>query len=128
MSVEYDLKGKVAIVTGGGRGIGKSISMGLARCGAKIVVASRTQEEIDAVVNEIKGKGGEASAVVTDLTVNEQIDNLVEATIERYQNIDILVNIIQTIHNYIFVYIHLQGMSGLRLSLRSCIHSRCSIP
>jgi len=92
MSIKYDLNGKVAIVTGGGRGIGKSITMGLAECGVKVVVASRTQEELDAVVNEIKGKGGEASAVVTDLTVNEQIDNLVKATIERYQNIDILVN------------------------------------
>jgi NAD(P)-dependent dehydrogenase (short-subunit alcohol dehydrogenase family) len=92
MARNYDLHEKVAIVTGGGRGIGRSIALGLAECGAKIVVASRSKEELEAVVNEIKGKGGEAIAVVTDLMVSDQIPALVDATIEAFGRVDILVN------------------------------------
>lgn len=92
MARNYDLHGKVAIVTGGGRGIGKSIALGLAECGAKVVVASRTKEEIEAVANEIKERGGEALAVVIDLMITDQIPALIDATIEAFQRVDILVN------------------------------------
>ena len=92
MARNYDLNGKVAIVTGGGRGIGKSIALGLAECGAKIVVASRSKEELEAVANEIKERGGEAIAVVTDLMITDQIPALVDATIEAFERVDILVN------------------------------------
>ena len=92
MARNYDLNGKVAIVTGGGKGIGKSIALGLAECGAKIVVASRSKEELEAVANEIKERGGEAIAVVTDLMITDQIPALVDATIEAFERVDILVN------------------------------------
>jgi len=92
MARNYDLNGKVAIVTGGGKGIGKSIALGLAECGAKIVVASRSKEELEAVANEIKEMGGEAIAVVTDLMITDQIPALVDATIEAFERVDILVN------------------------------------
>jgi NAD(P)-dependent dehydrogenase (short-subunit alcohol dehydrogenase family) len=92
MARNYDLHGKVAIVTGGGRGIGKSIALGLAECGAKIVVASRSKEELEGVANEIKERGGEAIAVVTDLMITDQIPALVDATIEAFGRVDILVN------------------------------------
>lgn len=92
MSINYGLEGQVAIVTGGGKGIGKAIALSLAEGGVKVVVASRTREEIEAVANEINEKGGESTAVVTDLTVNAQLDELVEATIKKYQRIDILIN------------------------------------
>ena len=92
MARNYDLHGKVAIVTGGGRGIGKSIALGLAECGAKVVVASRTKEELEGVVNDIKERGGEAIAVVADLMITDQIPALVDATIEAFQRVDILVN------------------------------------
>lgn len=82
----------MAIVTGGGKGIGRAIALGLAQAGARVVVASRTQAELEAVTEEIKQAGGEALAVVTDLTINEQIENLVETTIARFGRIDILVN------------------------------------
>jgi NAD(P)-dependent dehydrogenase (short-subunit alcohol dehydrogenase family) len=68
MEVTFNLKGKVAIVTGGGRGIGKAISLGLAGAGASVVVCSRTQKEIDGVADEIRKMGAKAMAVVTELT------------------------------------------------------------
>jgi NAD(P)-dependent dehydrogenase (short-subunit alcohol dehydrogenase family) len=88
----YDLSGKVAIVTGGGRGIGKAIALGLAQCGAKLVLASRTQGELEKVVSEIKENGGDAELFVTDLAVSEQIKALVDATMNTYGRVDILVN------------------------------------
>ncbi len=92
MARNYDLSGKVAIVTGGGRGIGRAIALGLAECGAKLVLASRTKEELEKMVSEIKGNGGEATPVVTDLMLSEQINGLVEATMKTYGRVDILVN------------------------------------
>ena len=108
IETHYDLGGKVAIVTGGGKGIGRAIALGLAQAGAKVVVASRTQAELEAVAEEIKQGGGQALrpssgqalrppsgqalAVVTDVTVNEQIENLVETTMAQFGRIDILVN------------------------------------
>jgi NAD(P)-dependent dehydrogenase (short-subunit alcohol dehydrogenase family) len=92
MAGNYDLSGKVAIVTGGGRGIGRAIALGLAECGAKLVLAARTKEELEKVVSEIKGNGGEAVPVVTDLMVSEQINALVEATMKSFDRVDILIN------------------------------------
>jgi NAD(P)-dependent dehydrogenase (short-subunit alcohol dehydrogenase family) len=92
MEVTFNLKGKVAIVTGGGRGIGKAISLGLAGAGASVVVCSRTQKEIDGVADEIRQMGGKALAAGTDLTVNEQIENMVNRTIKEFGKIDVLVN------------------------------------
>ncbi|OGP46512.1 MAG: hypothetical protein A3K30_03855 [Deltaproteobacteria bacterium RBG_13_51_10] len=92
MEVKFDLSGKVAIVTGGGRGIGRAIALGLAGAGASVVVSSRTAKEIEAVLEEIRQLGGKGLAVVTDLTVNEQLENLVNATLKEFGRIDILVN------------------------------------
>ncbi len=91
-SIEYDLSGKVAIVTGGGRGIGRAIALELARAGASVVVASRTESELEAVAKEIRSAGGTALAMVTGLTVTEQIENLVEVTVREFGRVDILVN------------------------------------
>jgi NAD(P)-dependent dehydrogenase (short-subunit alcohol dehydrogenase family) len=89
---KFDLSGKVAIVTGGGRGIGRAITLGLARSGASVVVAGRTQKEIEAVAEETKALGAKAIAVVTDLTVNDQLENLVNVTLKEFGKVDILVN------------------------------------
>ena len=92
VEVKFDLSGKTAIVTGGGRGIGRAIALGLAQAGAAVVVCSRTLPEIEGVADEIRKLGGKALAVTTDLTVNEQLENLVAATIQEFGRIDILVN------------------------------------
>ncbi|MBI4964442.1 MAG: SDR family oxidoreductase [Desulfomonile tiedjei] len=87
-----DLTEKVAIVTGGGKGIGKSIALGLADSRAKVVVASRTAAEVEAVADEILSRGGEAVAKVADVTQSDQIQDLVDATVKAFGRIDILVN------------------------------------
>jgi NAD(P)-dependent dehydrogenase (short-subunit alcohol dehydrogenase family) len=92
MTRNYNLSGKVAVVTGGGKGIGRAIALGLAECGAKLVLAARSSEELDKVAREIQEKGGEATPVATDLMVIDQISALVGAATEAYGRIDILIN------------------------------------
>ncbi len=92
MSGKPDLSGKVSIVTGGGKGIGKNIAKGLAECGAKVVVAARTASELEATADEIRAEGGEALAKVIDLTQASEIDGLVQAAVSNFGGIDILVN------------------------------------
>jgi len=92
MANDYGLKDKVAIVTGGGRGIGRAIALGLAGRGAKVVVCARSQDQILQVADEIQVVGGQALAIQTDLTAGDQIERLVEETVQAYGRIDILVN------------------------------------
>ena len=87
-----NLEGKVAIVTGAGRGIGKAISVSLAKAGCRIVLAARKREQIEAVQKEILSKGGDALGVPTDLTVDEDIQRLVEESQAQWGAVDILIN------------------------------------
>ena len=92
------LEGKVAIVTGASRGIGKSIALALAREGATVVIAARSEIEgrlpgtIHQTVTEIRTFGGSALAVRTDVMREEEVNNMVQRTLETYGHIDILVN------------------------------------
>ena len=88
----YSLKGKVAIVTGGSRGIGKSIALAFAEAGAHVVVASRTLTDLEKAAKEIEGKGRRALAVQTNIAVKNEVDNMVAKTLEKFGTIDILVN------------------------------------
>jgi NAD(P)-dependent dehydrogenase (short-subunit alcohol dehydrogenase family) len=86
------LDGKVAIVTGGGSGIGKGIARALAAQGAKIVVAGRRIEALNKTVEEIAALGQAAVAIPTDVTDEAQVAALFAGVVERFQRVDILVN------------------------------------
>jgi len=92
MSKVLSLDDRVAIVTGGGKGIGKAIALGLAEAGANVVVCSRTLSDLEEVSEEIKKIGRGSSAVVTDVTKKEDIENIVRETKEKFGKVDILVN------------------------------------
>jgi NAD(P)-dependent dehydrogenase (short-subunit alcohol dehydrogenase family) len=93
MGIEiFGLDGKVAVVTGGSRGFGKAIALGLAEAGADVVVASRTQADLERVAEEIREKGRRALAVVTDTTDRASVSNLGSKVMEMFGKIDILVN------------------------------------
>ena len=87
------LDGRVAIVTGGSSGIGRSSARLLAKEGAAVVVAARRTERLKSLVDEIKASGGKALAVPCDLGKLEDLDNLVKRTIEEFGSVDILANI-----------------------------------
>jgi 3-oxoacyl-[acyl-carrier protein] reductase len=87
-----ELINKVAVVTGAGRGIGKAIALTLAKHGADIALSSRTKTEIDAVAAEIKALGRQAIVVPSDVSKEEDVTRLADATIEHFGKIDILVN------------------------------------
>jgi meso-butanediol dehydrogenase/(S,S)-butanediol dehydrogenase/diacetyl reductase len=86
------LKGKVAIVTGGGRGIGRAIALRFAAEGAAVVVSARGQAEIDGVVKEIQNVGGRAAAVQGDVSKESGADNIVSGARKAFGSIHILVN------------------------------------
>lgn len=86
------LDGKTAIVVGGGRGLGRSVALALARGGANVVVAARTKSEIDQVAEEIRTFGRQALSVRTDAVDYEQVKNMVKETLNKFEKIDILVN------------------------------------
>jgi NAD(P)-dependent dehydrogenase (short-subunit alcohol dehydrogenase family) len=86
------LKDKVAIITGGGTGIGKAISMAFAKEGAKVVVAARTLPRLEETVKAIEAKGGKALAVQTDIADHEQVKRMVAKAIKEFGRVDILVN------------------------------------
>ncbi|MDE0010008.1 MAG: SDR family NAD(P)-dependent oxidoreductase [Candidatus Poribacteria bacterium] len=86
------LKDKVAIITGSGRGIGRAIAIAYAAEGARVVIASRSTHELDAVAAEITAQEGEVLAVPTDMRVRTDVENLIQQTVDRFGRIDILVN------------------------------------
>jgi NAD(P)-dependent dehydrogenase (short-subunit alcohol dehydrogenase family) len=86
------LKGKVAIITGGGTGIGKAISFAFANEGAAVALAARNLSRLEEVAKDIKSKGGKAKAIQTDISDHEQVKRMVAQTIGEFGQIDVLVN------------------------------------
>ena len=88
----FDLKGRVAIVTGGNGGIGLGMARGLAAAGASVVVVGRNTEKSHAAVRELGKLGADAIAVSTDVTDEAAVEQMVRAARERFGRIDILIN------------------------------------
>ncbi|RKU18618.1 hypothetical protein C6501_02545 [Candidatus Poribacteria bacterium] len=86
------LKDKIAIITGGGRGIGRAIAIAYAVEGASVIVAARSEDQLNEVADVISANGGNILVVPTDLQNRTEVENLVEKTIDQYGRIDILVN------------------------------------
>ena len=88
----FALTDKVAIVTGGGRGIGKGIALAFAEVGADVVVVARTVAEIEATATEIRRLGRKALAIATDVCQGDQVAAMVGKTMAEFGRIDVLVN------------------------------------
>lgn len=86
------LNGKLALVTGGGRGIGRAIALALADAGAAVAVAARTWREVEEVAAEIKKRGGRALAIEADLAKPEAPRETVQEAVEAFGGLDVLVN------------------------------------
>src|SRR4051794_14811336 len=92
MLAEGTFEGKVALVTGGGSGLGRAFALEFARLGAGVVVAGRRPEPLDETVGLIEGQGGKALGQPTDVRDPDQVDALVAAAVERFGRVDALVN------------------------------------
>jgi NAD(P)-dependent dehydrogenase (short-subunit alcohol dehydrogenase family) len=88
----FDLDGRVALVTGASRGIGRDLVLALAHAGATVMAAARSSDEAEDVVEEARANGGLADAVELDLTNRGSIDRAVDLTVRRHGRLDILVN------------------------------------
>jgi len=89
---KFSLKDKIAIVTGGSRGIGKAIALGFAKAGAKVSITSRKLNDLEANAAEIKRFGGEALPIQAHLGKMEEINRMVKTVMDKFGRIDILVN------------------------------------
>src|SRR5262245_20631469 len=88
----FSLEGKVALVTGAGRGLGRAFALALADAGASVVVAARTMEELRPLAEEIRGRGRAALACALDVSEVSSIRAVVDETVGRLGGLDILVN------------------------------------
>ncbi|WP_436348975.1 SDR family NAD(P)-dependent oxidoreductase [Natronorubrum sp. FCH18a] len=92
MTEQFDLSGRVALVTGGGRGIGHAIAIGLANAGAAVVPSARSTDEIESVADEIKADGGDAFPVSADVTNSGDVKSVIDRAKDEFGSIDIVVN------------------------------------
>lgn len=88
----FDLTGRVALVTGGGRGIGRGIALALANAGADVAICSRTEEQLRRTAAEIEKMGRTSLVIRTDVARTDEINRMVSKVLDKFQRIDILVN------------------------------------
>ncbi len=89
---EMKLDGKVAVVTGAGRGLGKAMSIGLSQAGASIVAAARSEDQIEGTAKEINAAGGKCIPVVTDVQKLPDIENMINRAVDNFGRVDIMLN------------------------------------
>jgi NAD(P)-dependent dehydrogenase (short-subunit alcohol dehydrogenase family) len=92
MTDMFDVAGKVVMITGGSRGLGKAMSLGFGRRGAKVVIASRKIEECEKVAEEVRDLGAEALPIACHVGHWDSLDAVVQQVIDRFGGIDVLVN------------------------------------
>ena len=88
----FDIAGKVTVVTGGGTGIGAEIAAEFCRRGAPVMITSRTMDHLGPVAEGIKQNGGEVDTIVCDVRKNDQVEAVIEKTVQRWGRVDILIN------------------------------------
>lgn len=122
---------KIAIVTGAGRGIGAASALALAEAGADVVLAARTKDQLDEVASRVRALGRRALVVPTDVDVDGALDALVNATIEEFGGIDIVVNnaggtaprpFLQTSKGYVERSFHFNVLTAFELSKAAVPH------
>jgi len=89
---DFSLDGKVALVTGAKRGIGRAIALTFAEAGADVVVCGRTLPDVEKVADEIRALGRRSLAVRTDVSVKSEVESLIEGTVKEFGTLDVLVN------------------------------------
>ncbi len=92
MTPEFPLADKVAIVTGAGRGLGQQMTLALARAGANIVAAARTQEQIEGTAAQVRDLGRRAVAVRTDVRDSDQVDALIARCLQEFGHVDVMLS------------------------------------
>ena len=88
----FDLTGRIAVVTGGGTGLGEAAAKALADAGASLVLCGRNREALERVASEINSAGGRALPVAADVTVRDDVENMAGEALKAYDRVDILVN------------------------------------
>ena len=93
-SAEYDMNGKVVLITGGRTGIGRAFALAFARMGADVAISSRTNPDgqMDKVVDEINALGRRGLAIISDVSIKKDVDYMVEETTDKLGDIDVLIN------------------------------------
>ncbi len=86
------LQGQVAIITGGGRGIGAAAAQRLAQAGASVVITARSEEQVETVAAALRKAGGQAIGVAADVSDREQVEEVVESALDQFGRVDILIN------------------------------------
>ncbi len=88
----FDLSGRVAIVTGGSRGLGLEMAEGLAEAGASLMLCARREEWLEPTIKEMRGRGFKVEGMLCDVVNQEQVQSVVDKTIEAFGKVDILIN------------------------------------